>query len=238
MKLGSMSAMDVEMEMYLDRCGGDRVTNQAGLTFSDGRWHGHELVLVRAGVGKVNAALCAQMLIDKFGVGAIICTGVAGALNPELEIGDIVVAEDCVQHDVLVDFLGIPRGQIPFTSERFFETSPELRRRAATISLPGRAIRRGRVLTGDMFIEDEERRRRLRDELGGDCVDMESAAVGQVCAMNDVPYLVVRAISDHADGTSGVDFETFLQDAADASSELVLRLLEQIDPEDIVDGLT
>lgn len=236
MTLGIMSAMDAEMERYLDRCERRGATERAGLTFHDARWHGHKLLLVRAGVGKVNAAICAQTLINTFDVASIICTGAAGALHPDLEIGDIVIAEDCLQHDVIVEFLGIPRGKIPFTEHRFFETSRDLRKRAANVVLPDRAIRTGRVLTGDVFIEDEERRHRLRDELGGDCVDMESAAVGHVCVMNDVPYLVVRAISDNADGTSGVDFEAFLNDAGQASSQVVLRVLESIEPETLVAG--
>lgn len=231
MTIGIMSAMDVEMELYLDRCTVERSTEFGGLTFHEGRWSDHELTLVRAGVGKVNSAMCAQMLIDAFDVGAIICTGSAGALNPELEIGDILVAEDCVQHDVVVEFLGLPRGQIPFTDHRFFDTSAALREHATTISFPDREIRTGRVLTGDRFIEDEERRRLLREELRGDCVEMEGAAVGQVCTIHDIPYLVVRAISDHADGSSDVDFGAFLKDAGDASGEMVLRILESAGPD-------
>jgi len=230
MPLAIMSAMDIEMELYLEQCTLRATTERASLTFHEGHWQGHDLVLVRAGVGKVNAALCAQLLIDAFDARAIICTGSAGAVNPALNIGDIVVAEDCVQHDVVVDFLGLPRGQIPFTDFRFFETAPELRRHAQALSLPDHTIRPGRVLTGDTFIEDEAHRRQLREELKGDCVEMEGAAVGQVCAVNDVPYLVVRAISDRADGTSDVDFETFLEEAARSSSQTVLRLLDALDP--------
>jgi adenosylhomocysteine nucleosidase len=225
MPLAIMSAMDVEMELYLDRCEILRSTQRAGLTFHEASWHGHDLVLVRAGVGKVNAALCTQILIDTFDAEAVICTGSAGAVNPALDIGDVVVATDCVQHDVVVKFLGLPRGQVPFTDFRFFKTDAALRRRALAVDLPDHRITPGRVLTGDRFIEDEADRHQLREELEGDCVEMEGAAVGQVCAMNDVPYLVVRAISDHADGTSDVDFEAFMQEAARSSSEIVLSLL-------------
>lgn len=226
MSVAIMSAMEVEIELYRDRCTVEEIVSRSGRTFLKGTWGGHRLVFVKAGVGKVNAALCAQVLIDTFDVHTILCTGSAGALNPSLDIGDIVVAEDCVQHDVLVEFLGLPRGQIPFTEHRFFETDPQLRRLATTVALPDRTVQQGRVLTGDTFVEDPSHRRRLRDELDGDCVEMEGAAVGQVCAMNDVSYLVVRAISDHADGSSEVDFQSFLQDAAQASANVVLRLLE------------
>ncbi len=226
MPLAIMSAMDVEIELYLDRCEIHGSTQRAGLTFHDAEWHGHELVLVKAGVGKVNAALCTQILIDAFDADTVICTGSAGAVNRALDIGDIVVATDCVQHDVVVEFLGLPRGQIPFTDFRFFETDPTLRSRALEVNLSDHRSTEGRVLTGDTFIEDEVHRHQLREELEGDCVEMEGAAVGQVCAMNDVPYLVVRAISDRADGTSDIDFESFLKGAAYSSSRIVLHTLE------------
>lgn len=225
-----MSAMDVEMELYLDQCDIRGSVQRAGLTFHEAEWHGLELVLVKAGVGKVNAALCTQILVDAFGADSVICTGSAGTLTSALDIGDIVVATDCVQHDVVVDFLGLPRGQIPFTDHRFFETDPALRRHALEVDLANHRIVEGRVLTGDAFVEDEAHRQRLREELEGDCVEMEGAAVGQVCAMNDVPYLVIRAISDHADGTSDVDFQAFLEEAAHSAARIVLHLLETLSP--------
>jgi adenosylhomocysteine nucleosidase len=231
--LAIMSAMDVEMELYLDRCEIRHSTQQAGLSFHEASWHGHDLVLVRAGVGKVNAALCTQILIDTFDADAVICTGSAGAVNPALDIGDVVVATDCVQHDVVVKFLGLPRGQIPFTDFRFFTTDPALRDRALEVNLPDHRITQGRVLTGDRFIEDEDDRQQLREELDGDCVEMEGGAVGQVCAVNDVPFLIVRAISDQADGSSDVDFEGFLKEAAHSSAQIVLHTLEALDPESL-----
>lgn len=232
MALAIMSAMDAEIDHYLEWCTLQGTNDRVGLTFHEARWKSHELILVRAGVGKVNAALCTQTLIEAFDAQAVICTGSAGAVNPALDIGDVVVAEDCVQHDVVVDFLGLPRGQIPFTDHRFFETDPQFRRLALDVSLPEHTIRPGRVLTGDTFVEDEAYRQQIREELDGDCVEMEGAAVGQVCAVNDVPYLVVRAISDRADGTSDVDFQAFLEDAARSSAQIVLHLLEALDPVD------
>jgi len=222
--------MDVEIKLYLERCDLLRSTQRAGLTFHEAEWHGHQLVLVRAGVGKVNAAFCTQILIQAFGVDSVICTGSAGALSPDLDIGDIVLATDCVQHDVVVDFLGLPRGHIPFTDHRFFDTDPVLRRHARAVDLPDHTLVEGRVLTGDTFVEEEAYRSEIREDLDGDCVEMEGAAVGQVCTMNDVPYLVVRAISDRADGTSDVDFDAFLEEAAHSSSRIVLHTLESIPP--------
>lgn len=228
MSLAIMSAMDTEMELYLEECDLCDSTERAGLKVHEARWKGHDLALVRSGVGKVNAAFTTQLLIEAFDAHAVICTGSAGAVNPALDIGDVVVAEDCVQHDVVVEFLGLPRGKIPFTDHRFFETDPDLRRHALEVSLSDHTVRSGRVLTGDTFVEDASYRRQIRVELDGDCVEMEGAAVGQVCAVNDVPYLVVRSISDRADGTSDIDFQSFLEEAARSSAQIVLHLLEAL----------
>ncbi len=230
MSVGIMSAMDIEMELYLDRCEIQRSVQRAGLTVHEAAWGGHDLVLVKAGVGKVNAALCTQLLIDAFEATAVLCTGSAGALVPSLDIGDIVVGTDCVQHDLVVNFMGLPRGQVPFTHHRFFETDPMLRRYALEASLPEHNIVEGRILTGDRFVEDDRHRRQIQEDLHGHCVEMEGAAVGQVCTVNEVPYLVVRAISDRADGTSDIDFESFLQDAARSSSQIVLQMLDALSP--------
>lgn len=231
MALAIMSPMAAEIELYLETCTLSGSTQRAGFTFHRARRHGHDLVLVKSGVGKVNAALCAQLLIDVFDTEALLCTGTAGAVNPALEIGDIVVAEDCVQHDVKVDFLGLPRGQIPFTGLRFFETAERLVREARSFSVPGHRLHLGRVLTGDTFVQDEVLRQELQEELDGDCVEMEGAAVGQVATVNEVPYLVVRAISDRADGSSDIDFQSFLREAARSSARVVLHLLETLPPD-------
>jgi len=231
MTLAIMSAMAEEIEHYLDACTVEGSREQAGRTLHKARYHGHDLVLVKGGVGKVNAAMCTQLLIDVFDVGAVICTGAAGALHDGLDIGDVIVAEDCVQHDVTVEFLGLPRGQIPFSNLRFFSAAEQLVARAMEVDLAEHSIRKGRVCTGDAFIQEETLRAQIQEELDGDCVEMEGAAVGQVCTLNDVPFLLVRAISDRADGSSDIDFQAFLHEAARSSAQIVLHLLEALDPE-------
>jgi adenosylhomocysteine nucleosidase len=231
MTVAILSAMAEEMELYLDTCTVDRTRTHAGLQVHDARHQGHDLVLVRCGVGKVNATLCTQLVVDRYDVDAVLCTGTAGALHDGLDIGDVVVSRDCVQHDVHVEFLDLPRGAIPFSDLRFFSASPPLLRRARSVTLPGRAVRVGRVCTGDTFVQDPAARADLRASLEGDCVEMEGAAVGQVCILNDVPFLLVRAISDRADGASDVDFKAFLREAAHASAEVVLHLLDTLSSE-------
>jgi adenosylhomocysteine nucleosidase len=229
-----MSAMAEEIELYLETCTIEKTRERAGLTFHEATYHGHDLVLVKAGVGKVNAAMCTQILVDDFDADAVICTGSAGALHDGLDIGDVIVAEDCVQHDVRVDFLGLPPGQIPFSDLRFFSADPALVDAARAVDLSEHTLRVGRLCTGDTFIQDEERRGAIREELDGDCVEMEGAAVGQVCTLNDVPFLLVRAISDRADGASDVDFQDFLHEAAQSSARIVLHLLETIDATEVL----
>jgi adenosylhomocysteine nucleosidase len=221
-----MSAMQEEVQLYLETCTLHGSTERAGFVFHEAEYAGHDLILVQCGVGKVHAAMCTQLLVDRFDAGPVVCTGTAGAAAPDLEIGDIVIARDCVQHDIDVSFLGLPRGQVPFTDLRFFETAEALRDRAQAVALEGHASRIGRVMTGDLFVQDEAYLTEAREELGGDCVEMEGAAVGQVCALNGVDYLVVRAISDRADGTSADDFQAFLHEAARTSARIVLQLLE------------
>lgn len=229
MSIGIMSAMAEEIELYLDTCTIVSTAQRAGLTFHRARHEGHDLVLVKAGVGKVNAALCTQLLVDVFDVKTVICTGAAGALHDQFDIGDIVVAEDCVQHDLHVEFMGLPPGAIPFSDLRFFSASTPLVEQALDVELTDHAVHAGRVCTGDTFVQDAVVRDKIRRDLDGDCVEMEGAAVGQVCTLNSVAFLLVRALSDRADGSSDEDFEAFFQEAARSSAQIVLQLLADWD---------
>lgn len=229
MTLAILSAMEEELSLYRETCTVTGATERAGRTIYEAEHAGHTLALIQTGVGKVSAAMATQLALDVVAPDAVLCTGTAGALHDGLGIGDIVVAEDCLQHDLRVDFLGLPPGQVPFTDLRVFETDETLRAVAQAIDLAEHPVRTGRVLTGDTFVQDEAARQVLRDDLGGDCVEMEGAAVGQVCVLNAVPFLLVRAISDRADGSSDVAFQAFLTEAAHASARLVLRLLNRLD---------
>lgn len=175
----------------------------------------HPVLVVRCGVGKVQSAMIAQRVIDEFDVDAIVVTGVAGALAPDLAPGDAVVARDVMQHDMDCTPIGFARGEIPFTGERLFVCDETLVRLALTAPVKHR-LRAGRILAGDQFItgSDRETHRYLRDELAGDAVEMEGAAVGQVCVRNKVPFVVVRTISDRADGEAPVSFQQVLPMAA------------------------
>ncbi|WP_281887890.1 5'-methylthioadenosine/adenosylhomocysteine nucleosidase [Paenibacillus sp. YYML68] len=226
-KLGVIGAMKEEIEMFHAHLQDTQETVKAGITFVEGTLHGQRIVLCRSGVGKVNAAVTTQLLIDTFGVEAIVFTGVAGAVDPALNVGDLVVSTDLMQHDVDVTALGFPRGTIPYQESSVFTANKELRELAAAVSrekFEGRVLE-GRILSGDQFIASREVVSTLHSELQGACVEMEGAAVAQVCTMNEVPFVVIRSMSDKADGSAHVNFAEFTQLASEHSFQIVDGML-------------
>ncbi|AMA73828.1 5'-methylthioadenosine/adenosylhomocysteine nucleosidase [Aneurinibacillus thermoaerophilus] len=230
MKIGIIGAMDEEIELYKEGMELTRETHKAGIAYYEGKWEGKEVVLCKCGVGKVNASVCTQILIDTYEAEAVIFTGVAGALHPELEIGDIVVSSDCQHHDMDVTALGFARGQIPFADVSVFEADGKLVEAAVKASkkvTEGRTII-GRILSGDQFIASRETVRELYETMNGVCTEMEGAAVAQVCAMNGVPFVVIRSMSDKADGSAHVNFPEFTKLASKRSYEIVKNMLEHL----------
>lgn len=206
-----IGALDAEIEVFTKHLLNPQKTNYNGFTFYEGEISGRRTVITKSGVGKVFASLTTQKLIDTYNPQCVIFTGVAGGINNKLNIGDIVVAKDCVQHDFDVRELGFSRGTIPYTDYRFFETDKQLR----TLALSAKSehkIHEDRILTGDQFFTKKEIKENeyLTNELGGDAIEMEGAAVGLVCVFNEVPFLIIRTISDKADEEASVDFTEFL----------------------------
>lgn len=218
----------------------------AGVEFSVGELDGHRVVLSRAGMGKVNAAVVATLLADRFGCRVIAFSGVAGGLDPELRIGDVVIAARTIQHDagVIEDAYLRPyqAGHVPFinpTTEFGYAADPgliarirghldgftltPLSRDAGGGDRPPR-IEYGTVLTGDQYLDCEATRDRLHADLGGHAVEMEGAAISQVCESFGIPWLVVRALSDLAGSQSRFDFAAFVDEVA-AQSAIILRHL-------------
>ncbi|MDF2663667.1 MAG: 5-methylthioadenosine/adenosylhomocysteine nucleosidase, partial [Paenibacillus sp.] len=227
---GLIGAMAEEIERIEERLTNEKVTDKAGIRFMEGTFCGKSVVLCRSGVGKVNAAVCTQLLIDQFGVDAIIFTGVAGALDPALDIGDIVISSDCMQHDMDASALGFPRGTIPFADTSVFPADQALVKlavQAGEQQESGRIVC-GRVLSGDQFIADRDTVKLLHEQLGGTCTEMEGSAVAQVCAMNGIPYVVIRSMSDKADGSAHVNFAEFTVKAADRSYAIVERMVSSL----------
>lgn len=229
-KIALIGAMNEEIELLLGSMEHVGETVKAGITFREGEYFGKKVVVCRTGVGKVNAAVTTQILIDHFGVEAVIFTGVAGALDPELNIGDLVISSACMQHDMDVTALGFPRGVIPYEAKSLFEADAKLVELAVASGerlFPGR-VKLGKVLSGDQFVASRELVAQLHRELGGTCTEMEGAAVAQVCSMNGIPYVVIRSMSDKADGSAHVNFAEFTVQASENSHKMVEDIVKHL----------
>lgn len=227
---GIIGAMAEEIELIERDLEQNSITVHAGITFHEGMLFGLPVVLCKSGVGKVNAAVCTQILVDRFNVSRIIFTGVAGAVHPELEIGDIVISTECLQHDMDASVLGFARGEIPYAETSVFPADEQLIELASRASdaLFDKKVVKGKVLSGDRFIADKQIVRQLYDEFQGTCIEMEGAAVAQVCWMNRVPYVVIRSMSDKADGSAHINFSEFTRLASEHSYRLVEHMMKAL----------
>lgn len=227
--LGFIGAMEEEVEQLVAAMTEKEEIKKASLTFYKGKLAGKEVVVVRAGIGKVNAAICTQMLIDGFDVTAVINTGIAGSLNAAINIGDIVLSEDVLQHDVDATNFGYPLGQIPRMDTLAFKADEkmiEIAKKACEEVLPevGRFV--GRVVSGDQFISSKEVKNNIIKNFGGFATEMEGAAIGQAAYVNKVPFLVIRAISDKADDSATMDYPTFEKQAIANMVKLTKKFVE------------
>ncbi len=232
MRIGIIGAMDVEVELLKQQLKDTQLSIVAGMGFCAGSLGAADVVVVRSGIGKVDAAVCAQVLVDHFAVTAIVNTGIAGSLDDELDIGDLVVSTDCVHHDFDASALGYGPGEIPGLGTVGFPASPELRAAAlsaASIVAPEVRAHEGRVVSGDQFVSDAVQKRRLVETFGGACCEMEGAAIAQTAWLNGVPFVVVRAISDKA-GTEGqtTDYATFERAAALHCAKIVSHMVASL----------
>lgn len=230
---GVIGAMESEVAQLRDALGGAEAIRLCGLTFYSGTLGAHRVVVVRCGVGKVNAARCAQMLIDRFNVDYIVNTGIAGGIGTGLAVADVVVGAELVQHDFNAIAFGYVRGNICDPAHRdtpsVFHSDPELIEafRAAAESLidPAR-VKTGRIATGDLFVASEKSKRTIAGSFDAVAAEMEGGAIAQVASMAGVPFIVLRAISDLADGSSYASFEEFEQETADLSASILRKMIE------------
>ncbi|TCS95066.1 5'-methylthioadenosine/adenosylhomocysteine nucleosidase [Hazenella coriacea] len=229
-KIGIIGAMDSEISRYLKEIDQANTTVIQGITYYEGTLCQVPVVICKSGVGKVNAAICTQLLVDRFQVESVIFTGVAGAVHPELEIGDIVISTSCQQHDLDASPLGFARGTIPFQETSVFPADTQLISWAQEASqwIEGAKVFTGKVLSGDQFISDVGTVRNLREEFDGYCVEMEGAAVAHVCYLSGVPYVVIRSMSDRADHSAQVNFIEFTELAAERSFLMVTHMLTHL----------
>ena len=200
------------------------------LQFCEGTLHGKDVVVGMTGVGKVMSAMVLQRLIDIYNPEAVIFSGIAGAVNPDLEIGDVVVSKDCMQHDLDASTLGFKIGEIPYTGMRIIDADKKLFDAAMTYKNSECKVVEGRILTGDQFITEksEEKRKLFTDILEGDAVEMEGASVGFTSYMNNIPFILVRVISDRADGNAPKNFKSFLHKSSERITDIVNHILKEL----------
>ncbi len=226
--IGIIGAMDVEVQTIIAQLESDQKSVVSGMAFHQGSLGGRTVVVVRCGVGKVNAAMCAQTLVERFGATHVINTGVAGSLSPELHVGDLVVSTDAVQHDVDVTGLGYAPGVLFGMESVGFAADAWLREavcRAVAEVTPDINVRCGRVASGDQFVSSQEVKERIVSTFGALCCEMEGAAIAQVCARNEVPFVIVRTISDNADESSKSSYRLSEKEEAEHCAAIVARTI-------------
>lgn len=226
--IGIIGAMDVEVEGLVARLSDRSSETVSGITFYTGELLGKKVAVAKCGIGKVFAAICAQTMIMKYAPKLLVNTGVGGALASGLRCGDIVVAEKLCQHDMDTSPLGDPKGLVSGINVIWFETDSRARELLLSagkeLSL---SVKTGSIATGDRFVAIKEVKDSIISEFGASACEMEGGAIAQTAFVNKTPFVVVRAISDSADGEASMDYPTFLGIAAKNSTELTLSLVEK-----------
>lgn len=226
--LGIIGAMDEEVDKLKAEMEQVQVKEKASMEFCQGRIRGKDVVVVRSGIGKVNAGICAQILADDYHVDGIVNTGIAGSLRAEINIGDIVISTDAVQHDMNAVAFGYPMGQIPRMDTLAFSADDrlaELAERSCKKVLPELSVFRGRVASGDEFVAKKERKEAILQEFKAYCCEMEGAAIAQAAYLNGIPFVIIRAISDKADDSAHMDYPAFEAMAIENSVKLMLEMV-------------
>lgn len=229
--IGIIGAMDDEVASLKEAAVIRKTTKIAEMEFCEGTLGSKNIVIVKCGMGKVNAGICAHTLINDFDCTKIINTGVAGSLDSKIDIGDIVVSTEAVQHDFDVEAIGFQKGEIPYTGLIAFPADETLRSAAVGAvqkSAPDIHVFEGRVCSGDQFISTKEQKDTIIGKFGGMCCEMEGAAIAQTCYLNRTPFVIIRAISDKPDGAGAVDFNEFQAKAAARCAAIVQCMVESL----------
>lgn len=230
-KIGIIGAMDEEVNILKSEMNIKEIKTIANMDFYIGNIDNREIILVRCGIGKVNAAICTQILISVLGAKTIINTGVAGAIKDDLDVLDIVVSTDVQQHDFDVRGFGHKLGEIPRMEKSIFPADELLVEKALKASkevLSNNKAVKGRIVSGDVFVSDTRLKHSLLENFNAYCTEMEGAAIGHTCFVNNIPFVVIRAISDKADGSAHSNFNEFVHQAANYSKDIVKIMLGEI----------
>ncbi len=228
MKIAIMGAMVEEITPLLETLKEYKKCEYAGNVYYEAEYKGLELVIAYSKIGKVFSTLTATTMIEKFGAEKLLFSGVAGAINPALKIGDLIAATALCQHDVDITAFGHPDGFIP-EGKLFIESDQTLLSLAKEVAMQmDKSLLEGVIATGDQFIADEERKNWIAKTFDADALEMEGASVAVVCDALDVPFFILRAISDAADMDAGFNFDAFLESSAKESAAFVMKMLDKL----------
>lgn len=209
--IGIIGAMDEEVAALKEAMETEETVERAGMTFLKGTLCGKDVTVVRSGIGKVNAGICAQVLVSEFQADVLINTGIAGSLDARIDIGDMVISTDALYHDMDATSFGYPLGEVPRMGLLAFPADERLVRLAAEANAeanPDIHTFTGRVVSGDQFVASDEVKSRILENFGGLCTEMEGAAIAHAAYLNKVSCVIIRAISDKADGSASQDYPT------------------------------
>ena len=229
--IGIIGAMDEEVAQIVEVMTIEKEENKAQMNFKQGKLNGKDVVVVRSGIGKVNAAVCTQVLADDFKADYVINTGIAGSLKAQIDIADIVISSDVLHHDMDATGFGYALGQIPRMDTLSFKADDrliELAKESCAKAVPQIGVHVGRVVSGDQFISDKEVKNKIADNFDGYCTEMEGAAIAQAAYLNNIPFVILRAISDKADDSATMDYPAFEKQAIKNSVLLIKELVDRI----------
>lgn len=228
MKIAIMGAMREEIEPILAALGNYTSEKYAGNIYYHAEYAGHELVIAYSKIGKVFSAITATIMLERYGAKALLFSGVAGGISKDLKIGDLIMASALCQHDVDITAFGHPEGFIP-ESFVMIESDEDMRSLASEIAVDmGVDLYEGVIATGDQFVASPERKEWIEKTFNADALEMEGTSVACVCQNFGVPFFILRAISDTADGEAGMDFDTFLKSSAQVSAKFILEMVKRI----------
>jgi len=228
MTIAIMGAMPEEIAPILEAVGEYKTIQYAGNTYYEASYKDVNLVIAYSKIGKVFSTLTAATLCEHFGAQKLLFSGVAGAISPDLKVGDLIVATKLAQHDLDITAFGHPFGYVP-EGAVFIESDSEMRKIAYEVAQDmGKSLQEGVIATGDQFVADEERKNWIGETFGADALEMEGASVAVVCDALNVPFFILRAISDAADMDASFSFDEFLETSAVESAAFVMKMVDKL----------
>ncbi|RBQ28978.1 5'-methylthioadenosine/adenosylhomocysteine nucleosidase [Aliarcobacter vitoriensis] len=227
-KLAIMGAMEEEIEPLLAYFNKVNIVEFANNKYYEVNYKGLNIVIAYSKIGKVHASLTALTMIEKFSCDTLLFSGVAGAVNPNLKVGDLIIADRLCQHDLDITAFGHPNGYVP-GGKVFVETTKNLREVAKKVAVQNNLkVIEGTIATGDQFVHSIERKDFIQNTFKADALEMEGASVAVVCDALNVPFFILRAISDSADMDAGFDFDEFLKSSAKNSADYLIKIVEEL----------